>query len=421
MKQEPKQREQTAGPREERENWEEYKLATVSWYDIPGMERWLEEQANQGRFPVRLGRVLCTFDQTGVPGSRFRLEPFGAERKPSQEQLELHEQAGWTYVMTVARAYFLFYTTDPEAPELYIDWASQGLSLDRMARRMRRQRIDWLLLPLLLLLMVIYTETRDPARALYVQPSSLQNRLVQGLLTYTSFHHFPFYALVIAEAVRFWFESRIFTKTYQNLKHGLPPPPTPGNKKRVWLINATLFPFLLAIVSIWVLTSRMGPAYEPPYIPLAQLEQVLAAGDREGSGAEHDAGRQDYRSVDERFSALAPVWYTVRETVHAEVFDGSSQVREYSPHMEMVRLRVLLPAMSRAAAEAELDRMRPFDRYCVYEELEVPGLDFVILGGAPQWDGQMAALGHGSWAAVFCYQGEEDLREHIALLSSMVT
>lgn len=52
------------------------KFLPLSIYDIPGMEHWLEEQANAGLFPVFLD-AWVTFTPTGVPGTRFRLEPWG--------------------------------------------------------------------------------------------------------------------------------------------------------------------------------------------------------------------------------------------------------------------------------------------------------------------------------------------------------
>ena len=46
----------------------------LSIYDIPGIEHWLEEQANAGLFPVYLNS-WATFEPTGIPGTRFRPPP----------------------------------------------------------------------------------------------------------------------------------------------------------------------------------------------------------------------------------------------------------------------------------------------------------------------------------------------------------
>lgn len=97
------------------------KLIPVSLYDIPGLEAWLEEQANQGLFPTHLG-LWATFEDTGVPGTRFRLEPWGKMgNEPPPEQREFYRQAGWEYKAILCRPYVLFYTTDPDAVELYTD------------------------------------------------------------------------------------------------------------------------------------------------------------------------------------------------------------------------------------------------------------------------------------------------------------
>ena len=112
------------------------KIIPVSLYDIPGLEHWLEEQANQGLFPTSLGS-WAVFEERDVPGVRFRLDPFanraGEGLEPTPEKLELYRAAGWEYAFRVGRAYFLFYTTDPQAPELFSDYQSQGLSLDRLS------------------------------------------------------------------------------------------------------------------------------------------------------------------------------------------------------------------------------------------------------------------------------------------------
>lgn len=90
------------------------KMLPVSIADISGLENWLEEQANQGLFPVRNGS-WATFTPTGVPGTRFRIEPYGkSSDAPTEEQLALYRNAGWEYAFAIGSSYyFLFYTTDP--------------------------------------------------------------------------------------------------------------------------------------------------------------------------------------------------------------------------------------------------------------------------------------------------------------------
>ena len=66
------------------------KILPVSPCDIRGLEAWLEEQANAGLFPVSIGS-WAVFTTDGVPGTRFRLEPYDRGRTaPTEEQRELY-------------------------------------------------------------------------------------------------------------------------------------------------------------------------------------------------------------------------------------------------------------------------------------------------------------------------------------------
>ena len=94
----------------------------------------------------------------------------------------------------------------------------------------------------------------------------------------------------------------------------------------------------------------------------------------------------------------------------------------YAPSLDQTRFRVLFPALARPVAEAQLDLYRLVNLRWTYEEIEVPGLDFVILakpkGEDKVW--QMLALGRSRDVAVFRYGGPEDLREHLDVLSRLL-
>ena len=136
------------------------KILPVSLYDIPGLERWLEEQANEGLFPVRFGMDWATFVPTGTPGTRFRVEPCGTEvydgEGPDQDKQDLYRGFGWDLAFSFDKynnVLALFYTTDPEAPELYTDLPAQAATLEPMLDHFRRRlRQTLYLAPLLVLL-----------------------------------------------------------------------------------------------------------------------------------------------------------------------------------------------------------------------------------------------------------------------------
>lgn len=168
------------------------KILPLSLYDIPGIESWLEEQANAGLFPVSLD-AWVTFKPTGVPDTRFRLEPWGKMgTEPSEEQLELYHQAGWEYAFAVGRVFFLFYTTDRNAVDLYSDHQSREQSLERLEKRVQFHRrirtAVWSMLGLLLVWALFFYQSKYD-----VQPNPLAG-LQLTLLRLSS----PFVLLVMA-------------------------------------------------------------------------------------------------------------------------------------------------------------------------------------------------------------------------------
>ena len=250
------------------------KIIPVSLYDIPGLERWLEEQADLGLFPVHLGS-WAAFERRGVPGTRFRLDIFankaGEGTEPTPEKLELFRQAGWEYAFLIGRAYFLFYATDSQATELYTDYESRGLSLERLAKQIRRSRyfqIIFLALLLLLFLGVLFW----PASQFDVQP----NRWVRlpVVLLYLGNPIFPFLlALSLFNRAIDRRNRRTMLDTYQNLKEGLPPPPSPGPSRRIVrenIFSLALTPVLLLLVIVPWKIDRPVPLeqFQAPYLSI---------------------------------------------------------------------------------------------------------------------------------------------------------
>ena len=408
------------------------KLLPLSIYDIPGIEAWLEEQANQGLFPVFLD-AWVTFEPTGVPGTRFRLEPWGKMgTSPSEEQLELYRQAGWEYILPVGRVYFLFYNTDPEAPDLYTDHQSRSMSLERLEKRVqhyRRFRIAvWSILAALLAWGLFLPSQFD------AQPDHLA-KLPLILLELCN----PIVLLAMVVAFAAWRhdcrDRRILIKTCQALKEGLPPPSSPGPSRamaREHKIALILIPILLVGWIVMSLSNR-GQLTVPvedftrPYISLQELEQVELVSSQEVFG--NSSFHEEENRAENHFSLLSPVWYSVTQDA-CEAAEGDYQgyspdpqggKYRYSPDLEMTYFHLLIPALARPVADSQMDRYRAVNLYWTYEELNYPGLDFAILATEPDGIHQGLALGNGSRVAVFRYSGMEKLSDHLEQLASMVS
>lgn len=409
------------------------KLIPVSLYDIPGLEAWLEEQANQGLFPTHLG-LWATFEDTGVPGTRFRLEPWGKMgNEPPPEQRELYRQAGWEYKAILCRPYVLFYTTDPDAVELYTDWESRGMSLERLERETRihsgLRMTRWIILAATILLFLIL-----PRSSHDVQPVSFASLPMMLLML---FHPvILLFLLWAALTFRRWRRNRITLKnTCRALRAGLPPPPSPGPSRaivREQLLILILFPCMLIGLALLNAENRGDLAvpveeFSRPYVVLQELEQVELVSSRKVIS--NSIFRLGENEGINHFSLLSPTWYEVSQDgcqVGEGSYEGSSHDPQggkyrYSPSLDMTYFRLILPALAEPIARAQLDEYRLVNLWWEYQEVSYPGLDFVILAAAKDEPRQMAALGKGSQVAVFRYAGVERLEDHLDVLSTMIT
>lgn len=412
------------------------KILPLSTCDIPGIELWLEEQANNGLFPVSIGS-WATFTADGVPGTRFRLEPYGKTgTEPTDEQLALYREAGWEYAFAVGNIYFLFYTTDPEAVELYSDHESRGLSLERLEkaaqRAERRKIIIYGIVAAALICALFFFQSKYDA-----QPDNLAHLPLTLLRLFS-----PVLLVFIIGQVFVWRQNsrdlKMLRNTCRSLKEGMAPPPSPGPSKKIVRENIlTLIMIVpLALLFIgqmfnWYSPYRDIPLddFERPYVAIQEMEStpVYQWNDLFDDPPFRDDPGVYYANVE--FSLLAPTWYSVTQEAYSpqngtkgNVFspDPEDGANRYSPDLDMTRFRLLIPALARPVAEAQLDAYRLVNLHWEYEEISVPGLDFVILATTTERPWQMAAIGKGNQVAVFRYAGVESLFDHIELLATVV-
>lgn len=184
-----------------------------SFYDIPGLQSWLDEKARQGlflqKFTYHRDRAVFT---VGEPKPvRYRLDPVGRSRKKDRERAEFYREAGWTRVTTIPRAFHIFSCGDPDAPELYSDPQSLSIALSGTIRAQIRWQLGWALVVVLLLGGLLFL-TRDiywKDFLLWVHPRNLFTLAVTALL-------FPGLFLAIALDLR-----KLF-KIQRTLAQGLP-------------------------------------------------------------------------------------------------------------------------------------------------------------------------------------------------------
>ncbi|MCI9156159.1 MAG: DUF2812 domain-containing protein [Lawsonibacter sp.] len=408
-----------------------YQSTPVSLYNIQGLEGWLEEQARAGLFPLRITGDYTRFERReAAPHPRFRLEAANGRELAEPERLELYQQAGWQYFGKATPLYFLFYTLDPAAPELHTDPVTRGLSLEWLAGQVekarRKQRI-WRLVLLGLLVLGTVLIWQTDARRLPLYFLDMSGTALIFLLLF----------------VWFWREEErdfhLLLDLQRSLELGLTPEPS---RPRRWSRRSIPFwitiPLAILVLAL-VIADRLElfPIYVPledfsrPYVNLQQLESepLLTYEELFHEAPHRHSGSSWGQNIAVRqFSFLAPSYYTVEQNLFSEkpgtkpnYFSSSGDPESrYSPTLEGVYFRLLIPAMARTMALSQLAQLELVNLTWTYEEVDWPGLDLVILSRSnSQYQG--AAVCRGGRLAVFRYGGREDLANHLDILAAAVS
>lgn len=115
-----------------------YRLVPCPWYDVEGIESWLESMAREGYFLRKEAFFsgFTSFEQGEPKTVRYRLE--AAQRstsflsesggEPDAEAVEMSGELGWEY-LTKCGQFFVYACDDPKAPELNTDPSVQAMAL----------------------------------------------------------------------------------------------------------------------------------------------------------------------------------------------------------------------------------------------------------------------------------------------------
>ena len=111
-----------------------------SFYDIPGLESWLDEMALQGLFLKNFSRQFdwAVFEVGDPRPVRYRLDPVGKSAGRGREREEPYAEMGWQFVDCIRGLYYIFSCGDPDAPELHSDPATLGYALNNAIQKQIR-------------------------------------------------------------------------------------------------------------------------------------------------------------------------------------------------------------------------------------------------------------------------------------------
>ncbi len=139
-----------------------YKLPPCPDYDVEGTESWLSDMAANGLHLSKDGFFagFAIFEKGEPLIMRYRLDVaskkagfFADDTEPDADTISLSASYSWEYV-TAHNQFFIYRTSDPDAPELHTDPQVQAIAINKVRRRERGSvaaNLLWLLWPLIFL------------------------------------------------------------------------------------------------------------------------------------------------------------------------------------------------------------------------------------------------------------------------------
>lgn len=404
------------------------RITPVSICDPPALEGWLEQMSAQCLHPRRIGEALSWFQPEAGGPRRFRVEPYGGQGRglePNPVLRELYQDSGWEYVRRIGGSFFLFSTADPAAPEPHTDPVIRGLSLEGLARRSRRYL--WSRCAVYLLILAVFLLTMLLPSRFDVQPNPWARLpLLALILTQPTFLCLlVLYLISILNSVQ---GALRLLRLHQRLAAGvivsgqdLPPLRVRGRNRLlvgVFLLTLLTLPFSSSYAKEIPISQ-----FDQPYLALQELEQepLIPWGPEDSSRFQADENMASLSPT-----LLAPVWYEVRQGGYSPTlgerkgFSPAGGDYTYSPSLDAVYFRLLLPALAQPMACSQLDVFRAVNIRWSYTEQQVEGVDWALLATNEEGIWQMAALVKGNRAAVFCYGGQAQLSDNLDLLAQWV-
>lgn len=253
-----------------------WRVTPVNGYDIPALERWLEEMAGKGLlFSMTMG-LLTAFEQGEGTRLRIHLEPArGSVSEEPPELADLYAQAGWRYLGPFRGSYFVYATGDREA-RAYTDPESMDWALGRFFRQKLLGGLGLLAANALLL-------------ALYYNMVGVAFTYLHDGYPVTAFAHYPLAALLLtvlglALVDLSWF---LGLGRLRRFRRSIAAGQTPELGRRGgWLLAAgvvVLIPVVINTCQLFLgMDYRAYPASEAQLLTIEEIEGdgLRATGDR---------------------------------------------------------------------------------------------------------------------------------------------
>lgn len=378
------------------------RLIPVNLQDIPAIETWLADLAEQGLFLTSCGSFFAKFERAEPAKATYRLEPTAnilVRTDPDNKKNQFYQEFGWEYVCTFGNDFHVYRSMLENPPEIHTDPKEFANAFRRI---IYAQAFSFLIYFGLLLYLCRGT-------------LSMANLIKQGTPMLLSLAFWI--ALPVASAFRFLRLYRI----YRRLQGGSLLEHSSDYRKRLPLRYLQRVAPMVAFVAI--LSGVYGLAFQndwdgqqeiPESFPMVSLAEI----EREDSLQLVPPG--DYGNCILRNQTfLAPEQYTVRQVAFCDGRHWAyGALESYSPSLILEIYRLRFPALAKPTLYS---LKRYATRYDTWETEVLKGLGaeeaYLCSNKESPW--RQVFLRAGDTVVCVSYHGESDIRPFLPKFAAL--
>lgn len=386
-----------------------YRLPPCDIYDIPAMESWFTDMASKGFVLDKIGRTWFRFKKSEPSVICFRMEPITNEDEmPNQEMLDYYDAAGWSYVATLNKLFFIWKSTRLDAEELHSDPIVQSIAYERLCKRLTRDAVGCAIAVAALLAIIICTFV------FYPRPV---------MLFLTSPVYLVLAVVEIITAVQMVLRAQEVRQLKRALSQGFAAPHHKNYRQGFWsrhIINVLSFGLSVAVLVVSILTltldwkKSISDISEPlPYLSLDMIEQ--SADFIWPDEPFLYKGVNAWNSISYAWTPLVPVYYSLYQQGAEQEKLWKDESGHYAPSAQTEYYQLAIAAFAPTLLEELMEQhIQPWN-HAKLTEISHSSFNRVVLSQADEFAELFAY--RGKQVIYIRYYGHADLSERLDSLA----
>lgn len=350
-----------------------YRLPPCSIYDVPATETWLSDMAQSGLYLQKAGRSYFIFQKDVPSDTCYRLEPVtGSIPSPDCEIQEHYAQAGWKFVTTVHKSFYIWQRMRPDADELHSDPVVHSTAYEQLLKHLKKNALVYAIFPIVLLAFFLFI--------MHVSPQPVTLFLASPSMPFLIAAEFLFGIQAVKQFVT-------LRRLKQSLASGIPAPHQKNYRKgsvpyRITNTCISILQFLIIAMAFCVLIlnrkeSILGTDTVLPCLPLDILEQNPDFAWHKDSYLKN--GTDTFNRISYTWSPFVPVHYDIYQQGEVQDIYQHGDTIATVPSASTEYFQLLFSSLAVPLYKEQLKNSLGLHHDPVITELSHPGFDCVTV------------------------------------------